>query len=71
MHPIFSIFNIYDPIYNRKIRTMDFFFSIYLTFFFTLLPFNVTDNSQLVDMMANRTIQSRYKKDLEVVIKQV
>ena len=73
MHPILSIFNIYDPIYNRKLRTMDFFLIIYLSFFFTLLPFYMTDNSQLIEMAANRSIHSRNKtvNDLQTSIKQV
>jgi hypothetical protein len=52
---------------------MDFFLIIYLTFFFTLLPFYVTDNSQLIEMAANRSIQSRNKtvNDLQASIKQV
>ena len=52
---------------------MDFFLTIYLNFFFTLLPFYVTDNSQLIDLAANRSIQNRNTKlnDLGVMIKQV
>jgi len=52
---------------------MDFFLNIYLAYFFNLLPFYVTDNSQLIEMAANRSVQSRYKKinDLEITIKQV
>ena len=52
---------------------MDFFLAIYLNFFFTLLPFYVTDNSQLLELAANRSIQNRNikVKDMEVMIKQV
>jgi len=52
---------------------MDFFLNIYLTFFFTLLPFYVTDNKQLVDLAANRAIQNRNKtiNDLNVALEQV
>ena len=59
--------------YSRKVRTMDFFLTIYLTFFFTLLPFYVSDNSQLADLAANRSIQNRNKSvnDLQVLLKQV
>lgn len=73
IHPILSIFNIYDPIYNRKIRTLDFFLVIYLTFFFTLLPFNITDNSELIKLEMKRSIKNRRKSvnDLEVQINQV
>lgn len=73
MHPIVSILNIYDPVYNRKIRVMDFFLIIYLSFFFTLLPFYMTDNSQLMELAANRSIQNRNKNvdDLNASIKQV
>jgi len=68
-----SIFNIYDPIYNRKLRIMDFFFNLYLTFFFTLLPFYATDNTELDAMKANRSIQNRNKSinDLQASLKQV
>jgi len=52
---------------------MDFFLNIYLSFFFTLLRFYFTDNSQLIEMAANRSVESRYKKinDLDVSKKQV
>jgi len=52
---------------------MDFFLNIFLTFFFSLLPFYVTDNSELVDLAANRSIQNRNKtvNDLQVAFKQV
>lgn len=73
MHPIIAIMNIYDPIYNRKIRVLDFFLKTYLAFFFTLLPFYVTDNSQLIDLAAKRSIINRNKSinDIEAKLKQV
>jgi len=64
---------IYDPIYNRNIRTLDFFFDILLSLFLTLLPFYVTDNQQLMEMASTRSIQDRNKSinDMGVMIKQV
>lgn len=52
---------------------MDFFFNLYLTFFFTLLPFYATDNTELDAMKANRSIQNRNKSinDLQASLKQV
>jgi len=52
---------------------MDFFLLIYLNFFFTLLPFYYTDNSQLSEMVINRSIKDRNKTidDLEIALKQV
>ena len=52
---------------------MDFFLTVYLNFFFTLLPFYVSNNTELLEMTANRSIQNRNKNinDLGVVVKQV
>ncbi len=52
---------------------MDFFLRIHLSFFFTLLPFYFTDNSQLSEMIINRSIADRNKSidDLEIAFKQV
>jgi len=65
--------HIYSPYYARTLRVLDFFLSIYLSFFFTLLPFYYSDNSQLVNMAENRSIQNRNKtvNDLDASIKQV
>ncbi len=73
MHPFLSIFGIYNPLYNRKVRVMDFFLNIYLSFFFTLLPFYNIENSQLSEMIAIRSVEYRYKtvNDLEIKFKQV
>ena len=73
LHPILSIFTIYDPHYNRKVRTLDFFLNIYLTFFFTLFPYYAGDNPELTAMAANRSIQNRNKgvNDLKVQFNQV
>lgn len=73
MHPIIAIMNIHDPLYSRKLRVLDFFLRIYLTFFFTLLPFYVTENSQLAELVDNRSISNRNKgvNELEATLKQV
>ena len=65
--------HIYSPYYGRTLRVMDFFLAIYLSFFFQLLPLYYTDNSELLDMAAERSIKNRNKRvgDLEVSIKQV
>jgi len=65
--------HIYSPYYARTLRVLDFFLSVYLSFFFTLLPFYYTDNSQLVEMAKNRSIQNRNKNinDVSAKIEQV
>jgi hypothetical protein len=52
---------------------MDFFLTIYMTFFFQLLPRYYTDNTQLVEMVANRSVVNRNSgvKDLNASITQV
>ena len=52
---------------------MDFFLTIYISFFFQLLPFYYTDNSELVKMAANRSVENRNKgvKDLKASFAQV
>jgi hypothetical protein len=51
---VFSIVKIYDPVYNRKIRVLDFFLDLYFSFFFTLLPYYFRDNAQSAQMQAYR-----------------
>jgi hypothetical protein len=61
MHPIFSIFTIFHPLYNRKLRVMDFFLSVYLTFFFTFLRFHTFGNPEADKFKNDRSIQNRAK----------
>jgi hypothetical protein len=52
---------------------MDFFLAIYISFFFQLLPFYKSNNSELVNMSANRSVENRNKtvKDINASIAQV
>ncbi len=47
---------------------MDLFLKIQLSFFFTLLPLYLGENSDLEELQSNRSIENRYKgvNDLEV-----
>ena len=68
-----SLLHIYNPIYARSLRVMDFFMSIFLSFYFTLLPFYYTQNTELVDIANERKIENRNKKinDFQATSKQV
>ena len=61
MHPLYNIFHIYSPIYSRNLRVMDFFLLIYMSFFFQLLPFFNSENSELVIMTEYRLVENRGK----------
>jgi len=52
---------------------MDFFLTIYMSFFFQLLPFYYSDNSQLIEMAANRSVENRNRgvADLNASLTQV
>jgi len=73
MHPIYSIFFLFNPFYPRILRITDFFFSIHLSFFFSLLPIYIYDNPQLKELEASRDIINRNKRinDLTIMVYQV
>ena len=54
-------------------RVIDFFLSIYLSFFFKLLPEYIFDNEELVKLRTDRLIQNRNLRvnDLNATMKQV
>lgn len=73
MHPIYSIFFLFNPFYPRTLRITDFFFSIHLSFFFSLMPIYIYDNPQLKELEATRNILNRKKRinDLAIMLYQV
>ncbi len=58
-----SIINI-GSTYNRSLRVLDFFLKIYMTFFFSLVPFVMKDNSKLIENMTKRDIKD-FGKDID------
>ena len=50
---------VFSPIYNRKIRVLDFFLQINLKLLFTLIPFYMTDNNELIDLQVRRSIKDK------------
>ena len=55
------MFFIYNPLYNRTVRILDFYLSINLSLFFTFLPYYFSENSQLKELMSKRSIENRNK----------
>lgn len=47
---------------------MDFLLSINLSFFFAFLPFYITDHNQLINQIADRSFENRFKKQFMVSI---
>ena len=64
MHPIISIFSIYDSDYNRKIRVLDFFIRLIIPITFTLFEIYMKGNPDYQKMIKKR--DTRYR-DLSLV----
>lgn len=73
MHPLFSILNIYNPDYNRKLRTLDFLLKIHISIFLTILPLYFTPNPNTEANKSQRDVKNFNKKigDYNVQITQV
>jgi hypothetical protein len=53
--------SVYHPGYDRKLRTMDYFLQIYLTFFFTFMRFYLLGNPKAEKFKNDRSISNRGK----------
>jgi hypothetical protein len=62
MHPLVYLLHIYSPYYGRDLRVMDFFLSIYLSFYLSLFPYYYFKNDKINESMENRSLYDRYKK---------
>jgi hypothetical protein len=74
LHPIASIFNIFNPGYPRILRVIDFTITVYLKIFFTFLPLSLLENQELNHIVKTRPISHRNFKGvnaLELKIKEV
>lgn len=59
LHPILSIISIPNSNYNRKMRILDIFIKIHITFLFSLLPVYAGNNSVSETAMNARNINIR------------
>ena len=57
MHPILSIFSLYNAEYNRSLRILDYYIKILLPFFFTLLQSYYEENPEYIELKNKRDIK--------------
>ncbi len=72
-HPLFSIFYIYSPFYNRGMRILDLYILIKITFLFSMLPYYMSENSDFSEVKNRRSVEDMKKGpgDLSVAITKV
>ena len=57
MHPILSIFSLYNSKYNRPLRILDYYIRILFPFFFCLLQLYLEDNGDYLTLKNKRDIK--------------